>query len=202
LQGGSGILVHRFDEIDNRSYVMGPPASEELAAPFGAHPQKIGEVFQVGDEKHTFEDVYRCEVIAINDAAHTATVRLRYRPAAPIPLPHQWPPLWPPLTGPIESDAGGIYILGGKVHRLPPYGPVVQIMQQVTAHTEAVSIQDAGIRTLTQASALTSIIGHAAKALRALDPIRTPAPAPTRSQTQTKTATAKSTKPSSKTKPK
>ena len=84
----------------------------------------------------------------------------------------------------IGSDAGGIYIQGGTVHRIPPYGPVLQIMQQITAHTEAASIRDTGIRSLAQAAALTGIMRNAAEALRALDPIRTPSSAPTRSQDQ------------------
>jgi hypothetical protein len=177
LQGRSGILVHRFANLENRAYVVGPPAVEELISPFGAHPQKVGETFQVGDGK-VFETGYRCEVVAINDAAHTATVRLSCRPPAEHPGPNQRPF----QVGPIGSDAGGVYIQGGTVHRIPPYGPVMQMMQQITAHTQAGSISNIGIRSLAQATALTGIVGHAAEALRALDPIRTPSPAPTRSQ--------------------
>jgi hypothetical protein len=63
-------------------------------------------------------------------------------------------------------------------------------MQQITAYTEAVSIQDTGLRTLTQATALTSLMRHAATALQALDPIRTPGSAPTTSQIHTRSGTA------------
>lgn len=66
LQGGGGILVHRF--ADNISYVMGSPAAVELVSPFGAHAQKVGESFQVGDDVHPFIPLYRCEVIAIDNA--------------------------------------------------------------------------------------------------------------------------------------
>jgi hypothetical protein len=197
LQGGSAILVHRFGDLDNHSYVMGGPAAEELVSPLGAHPQKVGETFQVGDESKMFDTVYRCEVLAINDAAHAATIRLSYRPAAEQPGPHQWPF----QVGPMGSDVGGIYIQGGTVHRIPPYGPLMQIMQQLTAHAEATSIRDTGIRSLTQATALTGIMHHAAEALRTLDPIRTPSPALTRSQ-MTSTTGSKKTQPKLKTKPK
>jgi hypothetical protein len=180
LQGGSGILVHRFDEGDARSYVMGPPASEELAALFSAHPQKVGETFQVGDESKIFDSVYRCEVLAINDAAHTATIRLSYRPGAEQPGPHQRPF----GLGRADSGGGGIYIQDGVVHRIPPSGPVAQIMQQIVAHADATALRDTGIRTLTQAAALTGIMRHATEALRALDPIRTPAAAPIPSSDQ------------------
>ncbi len=97
LQGGSGILIHRFAYGLNYSVVMGPPAAEELAAVSSpalwsaTHPQKVGEPFQVGDESKIFDTVYCCEVLAIDDAAHTATIRLSYRPAAEIPGPHERP---------------------------------------------------------------------------------------------------------------
>jgi hypothetical protein len=191
MEGGSGILVHRFEDFSNRSYVMGPPASEELASLFSSHPQKVGETFQVGDESNLFSTVYRCEVISINDATQTATVRLTYRAAAEIPPPHQRPF----QVGPIGSDAGGIYIEGGKVHHLPPYGPVMQIMEQVVAYTDAVSINDTGLRTVAQAAALNRAVRHAAEALRALDPIRTPAPAPNQAQIHTKAAKPSNPKP-------
>jgi hypothetical protein len=178
MQGGSGILVHRFVDWENRSYVMGPPAAEELSSLFGSHPQKVGETFQIGKESNSFETVYRCEVVSINDANHSATVRLTYRPAVEIPPPHQRPF----QIGPIGSDAGGIYIQGGKVHRIPPYGPIMQIMRQIMAHSEAGSIPDAGVRSLAQAGALAGVMRHAAEAIRNLDPIRTPAPALIRSQ--------------------
>jgi hypothetical protein len=57
----------------------------------------------------------------------------------------------------------------------------MQIMQQITAYTDAASIRDIGIRSLTQAVALTGIVRYTGEALRALDPIRTPSQAPTRS---------------------
>jgi hypothetical protein len=177
LQGGSGILVHRFDKWENRSYVMGSPAAEELTSRFAAHPQKVGETFQVGEESKIFDTVYRCEVLSINDGAHTATVRLSYRPAPERPGPHQRPF----EIGLVGSDAGGIYIQGGVVHRLPPYGPILQIMQRLNAYSDAASLRDTGVRSLAQATALTGIIRHASEALRALDPIRSPAPTLTHS---------------------
>jgi hypothetical protein len=172
LQGGGGILVHRF--ADNISYIMGSPAAVELVSPFGAHPQKVGESFQIGDDAHSFIPLYRCEVIAIDNAAHTATVRLSYRAAVKPPGPHQRPL----EIGPIVDDGVNFYVQNGHVVRIPPQGPLMQIMQQVVAHTEASTIRDTGIRSLTQATALTGLMRHAAAALRALDPIRTPASAP------------------------
>ena len=178
LQGGSGILVHRFVDLEDRSYVMGSPAIEELTSLGGAHPQKVGETFQIGDESNIFNALYRCQVLAINDAADTATIRLSYRPAAEQPGPNQRPF----QVGPVGSDGGGIYIQGGTVHHIPPSGPIIQIMQQITDHTDAARINDTGIRSLAQATALTGIVRHAAQALRGLDPIRTPSPVPTRTQ--------------------
>jgi hypothetical protein len=178
LRGGSGILVHRFDDVEDRSYLMGPPAIEELTSIGGAHPQKVGETFQKGDDSDIFDALYRCQVLAINDAAQTATIRLSYRPATEQPGPNQRPF----QVGPIGSDAGGIYIEGGTVHRIPPSSPIIQIMRQITAHADAAFINDTGIRSLAQATALTGIARYAAQALRGLDPIRAPSPVPTRSQ--------------------
>jgi hypothetical protein len=80
--------------------------------------------------------------------------------------------------GPIVDEGVNFYVQNGHVVRIPPQGPLMQIMQQVVAHTEASTIRDTGIRSLTQATALTGLMRHAAAALRALDPIRTPASAP------------------------
>jgi hypothetical protein len=171
LQGGGGILVHRF--ADNISYVMGPPAAAELVSPFVAHPQKVGESFQVGDDAHRFTPFYRCEVIAIDNAAHTATVRLSYRPAVkPLP-PHQRPF----EIGPILEDGLDYYVHKGQAVPIPQSGPLMQIMQQVVDHAQASTIEDIGIRSLTQAMTLTTLMRHAADALRELDPLRTPGPA-------------------------
>lgn len=189
LEGGSGILVHRFVDWDNRSYVMGPPAAEELTSLFAAHPQKAGEIFQVGNESNIFDVMYRCEVLAINDPAHTATIRLSYRAAAEQPSPHQRPY----QIGPLGSDGGGLYVQGETVHRIPPYGPIVEIMQQVAAHANAASIRDPAIRSLAQAAALQGIALQAANAIRALDPIRAPSPPPTPQSGSTSTAKQKIT---------
>lgn len=191
LQGGSGILVHRFSEEINRSYVMGPPAAEILVSVRAAHPQKVGETFQIGKEDAIFDPVYRCEVLSINDAAHTATVRLHYRPAAERPAPQQRQFDF----GLVGSDGGGVYIEGGKIHRIPPYGPVMQLMRQITAHTDAGAIGDTALRTLAQASALTGIMRHASTALRGLNPIRTPGPAVTSQTTHAAQANDTSAKP-------
>ncbi len=173
LQGGGGVLVHRFDTIDNCSYVMGSPAVVELISPFGAHPQKVGESFQVGDEGHQFLPLYRCEVIAIDNSAHTATVRLSYRAAVEPPGPHQRPF----NIGPYVEHGVNYFVHNGTVGRIPSTGPTPLLMQQIVAHSQAESIQDIGIRSLAQATALTGVMRHAADALRALDPIRSPGPA-------------------------
>jgi len=177
MWNGSGILVHSFDKLDNRSYLWGQPAVEFLSNPSAARPLKTGESFQIGQERTppqiTFETVYRCEVLSIDDSSHTATVRLTYRPGIVLP----------PLENPFQigsgGDGAGLYLQGGKIYRIPPFGPIMQVMRQVIAHNEAVSIQDIGMRSLTQASALTGILRYASEALRALDPIRAPAPAVT-----------------------
>lgn len=180
IQGGSGILVHRFDSFYNRSYVMGPPAKVELISLFAAHPQKVGETFQVGEEKDIFQPIYRCEVLAIDNAARSATVRLFYRPAAEIPGPHQRPF----DVGVIGSDAGGIYIENGHVVRIPPNSPVMSFMQHIVAHTESESIRDTGLRTLARAAALTGLVREAAQAIRSLDPLRSPGTDPNRQESK------------------
>ena len=67
---------------------------------------------------------------------------------------------------------------------MEPYSPLLQIMQQINAYSTATATRETGLRSLSQASALTGIIHQAAEALRALDPIRIPAPAFTRFSTQ------------------
>lgn len=169
--GGSGILVHRFE--DNRSYLMGSPGVLATSSPQGRHAMKKGESFQVGEVADLFSTVYRCEVLALDDASHTATVRLFYRPGAEIPGPHQRP-FDVGVTG---SDAGTIYLQHGKVVRIPPRGPSVSLLNHVAAYAEAAGIAHTGIRDQARAVALTNLIREALGALKELDPVRVPAPA-------------------------
>ena len=169
LQGGAGILIHRF-KLDN-VLCHGSPASVELISPFAAHPQKVGETFQVGDESNVVHPSTVARSSRSTTQPRTATIRLANRPAAEIPGPHQRPF----DIGLIGSDAGGISTSrAGWFTGSRRTAPFTRIVQQINAYSDAVSIRDTGVRSLAQADALTCIIRHAAEALRAPDPVRTP----------------------------
>jgi hypothetical protein len=93
------VLVHRFAE--NHSYLM--PAVD------GARSLTVGSVFTSGREDWPYEPFLRVEVLAIDAAAHTATLQLGRRPAHPIPQP-QWDGV---LIGSAQVDGVGALVLRG-----------------------------------------------------------------------------------------
>ena len=116
----SAVFVHRFE--DNHPYVM-PGTS-------GGFDLVVGDAFQKGSLVDPYVTYQRVEVISIDDAVHTATLRIHQRPRAPRPI---WE-LVGELFGGVAVDGGGGIFIGGKFHPIPPRGPESVILQQLAAY--------------------------------------------------------------------
>jgi hypothetical protein len=159
----SAVFVHSF--ADNHSYV--------LPATAGNYDLQAGDAFEWGVESFRSGGWTRVEVVAIDDGSLTASLRLSYRPTAPLP----WSEIVGRIVGGVSADGGGGIIVGGIYHPIPPWGPENQIISQLAGYLGAAEINDVGLRTQVRQAALKTI-GEVVSARSArLDPIRSPAPA-------------------------
>ena len=158
----SAVFVHRF--ADNHSYVMrGTNGKFDLAA---------GDIFQRGQTSGdlTFLSGFTMmEVMAINDAASTATIRLVNRPAVVAPS------LVAQILVGITGDGPGIFILGGKLYRVPPRGPITAIVEALAHYLDSAQISDSNLRAQVQREVLGGIMRSIETRTRELTSTRSPA---------------------------
>jgi hypothetical protein len=125
------VLVHSF--LDNHSYLM--------YSYTGSRDIVEGDKFQFGDPNNLVFGYYEAEVVNIDQANETATVRLHARPAQPRPVEG----LIGEVLGGVAVDGGGAVIIGGKIIKVPPYGPLSQLVADVAHYMELeISTNDAG----------------------------------------------------------
>jgi hypothetical protein len=156
------VLVHSLS--DNHSYVVqGTSGNYDLAA---------GDSFQQGFESFPYAVYARLDVVSIDETARTATVRLVFRPAQP--LPHF--EIVGRIFGGVAVDGGGFIIVGGRVIPVPPRGPAMEILKQLETYISVREAEDLSAQMAVQRAALTGIARQAVGELRALQPLRTPAP--------------------------
>jgi hypothetical protein len=159
----SAVFVHTF--ADNHSYIQ--PAAA------GNYDLQAGDVFEWGVESFIYGSWTRVEVVAIDDASLTASLRLSYRPTSRLP----WNEIVGQIIGGVSVDGGGGIIVGGVFHPIPPWGPENEIITQLASYISAAEISDVGLRAQVRQSAL-NLIGEVVSARSAqLNPIRSPAPA-------------------------
>jgi hypothetical protein len=104
-------------------------------------------------------------VTAIDPTARTATLGVRRRQdRRPSVGPAQI------LVG-VTSDGGGLFIIGGKIVRIPPRSPVLRILEALATLQDSESISLGGARDLVQRNALQSISAEADAQLQRMLPI-------------------------------
>lgn len=153
--------MHRFQ--DNHSYVMpGTSGNYDLVA---------GDAFQMGILADQYHPYLRADVVSIDDTSLTATLRLEFRPAVPPPFNE----VVGRIIGGVASDGGGAIIIGGQVHPIPPWGPELQIVQQLINYGSVRNLGDVGLRLQVQQSALAAIGNVISVRANELQPLRSPA---------------------------
>jgi hypothetical protein len=158
----SAVFVHRFN--DNHPYIMpGTNGNYDLVA---------GDVFQNGVPNLPFSSYSKVEVVTIDDARRTATLRLTYRPKQPIPNIVQVGTIF----GGVAVDGGGWIFIDGQFHPVPPRGPENEILQQLANYLGLANIGEVSVR----ARAQQSVLGAMSKVIGArtvqLQPLRSPSP--------------------------
>jgi hypothetical protein len=144
--GEPTVLVHRFS--DNHSYLM--------AATNGQQALTTGLVFEAGRADWIFHPHSRLEVVSIDSASHTATVRLTHRPVSLTP---RVPDLVGQLIGGIEAGGGGIVILpGGQIKHVPPRGPSTELVRLASQFADHELTGDIALGIAERRSMLRSIV--------------------------------------------
>jgi hypothetical protein len=163
--GRASVLVHRFES--NQSYLM-PAAS-------GSQDIVAGDRFVSGDPNFIYGAYYAAEVIAIDAANHTATIRLQQRPAVPLPHPNmEWAGQ---IFGGVPVDGGGFIVIGGRVVPIPPRGPEMELVQQVARYLDT-EIPASGVATIlsTRQNLLAAIVRSAVRLFAKIEMVSEPPP--------------------------
>jgi hypothetical protein len=120
--GPACVLVHRFSTFDNRPYLM-----QGTNGQMSLHE---GDVFQSGPDSSILPGL-KVEVADIDAAGHTARLNVSV-----------WPGYRPPdlvateIFGGVTVDGGGYVVINGKVLKVPPRGPVTDIVNDLVRYLE------------------------------------------------------------------
>ncbi|MBA4121158.1 MAG: hypothetical protein H0X72_01670 [Acidobacteria bacterium] len=150
------ILVHRFQ--GNQSYLM-PSAA-------GSDDLIEGDIFEFGNPNIPFLPYVMITVGSIDPNGHIATITVVRRAASKPPQYIDFVE----LLGGITVDGGGTIIHGGKVVKVPPNNPIVEVLKQAVRYLN-VQHYDTGVdRALAEKQdAALSMIRASAKLLSDLE---------------------------------
>lgn len=110
-----GVLIHRLG--NNSSFLIpGDGGRQDL---------QVGDMFT--DGLRPFERYLRIKVVEMNPSDPQAVIELEAQPSDPVP------PVGPgSIFGGVAVDGGGWLILNGKIIRVPPRSPVLELLQQIS----------------------------------------------------------------------
>ena len=149
--GSPVVLIHHF--FDNHSYLN--------SANNGQQGLVVGSVFGTAEPpsnsiRAVFTNTMRIEVVEINSNEQYAKIRIIHDPA------FVEPSLDPgTLFGGIASGGGGFIVINGKIVRISPRSPLLQILDQVAIHEISTSISSAQVRIEVQRESLSTIVAVA-----------------------------------------
>jgi len=158
------VLVH--DYLNGNSYQHpSESGSWALTAP--------GDLFEWGDAADPLAPLVRVEVSSINfgkSPDRTATLKVtRRQDRRPTAGPAQV------IVG-VDSDGGGLILVGGKIVKVPPHSPYVDILENLVVLQESESISHGAAGDLMRRGALESIIARANAQLNRMLSYRVPSP--------------------------
>ena len=156
----SAVLIHRFD--DNRSYLMSANDGQQDLIAGNTFGDSLPGPFDI------FTNFTRLVVDEINEAGRYARINVQHRAVVMNAGPGM-------LFGGVGEDGGGILVLGGKIIRIPPRSPLIQVLEQVLIH-EMSSMASAQVRESLQRGALESIKDIAEQRLQNITELGQPTP--------------------------
>jgi len=122
------------------------------------------------DPLNPFTNYFRVRVDAIDDNANEATVSIDSGRTLPVAGPAI-------SFGGVDSDGGGIIILGGKVIRIPPRSPELRILEGLVS-LQAFDARGvpAAVTTQAKVATLETMLAEASTELAHLTEIKSPQP--------------------------
>lgn len=155
------VLIHHFRE--NHSYIE--------ATPRGSSDLVQGDTFELGADT-PFTSYRRVEILSIDAPARIATLRLVYRPALRIP----YEGLGGTVLGGVIADGGGAIIVGGSIIPIPPWDPMLRVLEQVALYRSSALTAQPRTRDEIRREALTTMADHVGKVMEGMSSFRVPAP--------------------------
>ena len=158
--GQAVVLVHEY--FLGTSYIhTGNSGNQGLIA---------GDQFEWGATSDPLGPHIRAEVVSIDTAARTATLRVhrrqdRRRAVGPARI-----------IGGVASDGGGWYVVGGTLRRIPPRSPLLHMLEDLAALQESESISHGATRDLLRRDALERVSARANAELERMLSYRSPSP--------------------------
>jgi hypothetical protein len=158
--GQAVVLVHEY--FLGTSYIhTGKSGNQGLMA---------GDEFEWGATSDPLGPHIRVEVVSIDAAARTATLRVHRRQDRRRAV---GPAL---IIGGLASDGGGWYVVGGTLRRIPPRSPLLHMLEDLAALQESESISHGATRDLLRRDALESVSARANAELERMLSYRSPSP--------------------------
>jgi hypothetical protein len=158
----STCFVHSFE--DNHSYIRGNGVAELLQ----------GRSYTLGSPDMILGTYFDVEVLEINDAELTATLRIKYKRKS-LHLPHI-PAVVGDLIGGVAVDAGGGIVINGHYIPIPPRDGLHQILPALEEYLAAARIRDINLRRQVRESSLKEISRVIGIKQTELNPLRVPTP--------------------------
>ena len=156
------MLVHRF--WSNQSYLMrGTGGQQDLGE---------GEAFELGFagfEEFPYSEVFVQEIDA---RTQIARIRLRYRPA----LRNRGVEFADELLGGVTVDGGGWLVVGGKIVPVPPWDPLLPILEQLALYRALDDAREPSSRDQLRREVLTDIAQLASGMADELTTFKSPPP--------------------------
>jgi hypothetical protein len=136
------VLVHESDGTRSRL----------LLSTAGRPGLSVGDVFERGHPADPFQSWYRIEVEGVDVGAPAARVRVDVREAFRVPDVGLGG-----LLGGLGQDGGGWVIVNGKIIRIPPRSPLLELLEPIIALEASTALREPSARRAAQRAALDTL---------------------------------------------
>lgn len=105
------------------------------------YSMQAGDSFTVGSKAQVFKRYLKVTVSEIDAPSRSATLSVEYQPPVRVPQAGAGA-----IFGGVTVDGGGFIIINGRIHRVPPRGPLAQLLETLSVITVIDQIRDRKMR--------------------------------------------------------